>query len=71
MSVSQGVRTVLVTCLIAAVAFAVTPAGAAPTFSEQVIAGGSVPLGVAPSQTKPEMDGRHIVYEYVPGFELA
>lgn len=68
MSRSRSGRILLVACLIT-VALAATPAGAAPTFSETLIAGGSSLIGPAPVQVEPEMDGRHIVYEYTPGFD--
>lgn len=70
MSLAQGIRIVLAACLAAAVGVVTTPAGAAPSFSERLVAGGSVSVGIAPVQARPEMDGRYIAYEHTPGIDL-
>jgi len=66
MSRSRSGRVLLVACLISAVARGAAPAAAAPTFSEALVAGGSVPVGLAPIESNPEMDGRHIAFEVTP-----
>ncbi|MDZ4179721.1 MAG: cell wall-binding repeat-containing protein [Coriobacteriia bacterium] len=67
---SRFVTGVAVACVLSVVVLPGSPAlVAAPMFSETVVAGGSG-IGIAPTQTNPEMDGRYIVYDYTPGFVL-
>ncbi len=66
MSGYRSGRVILVACLLAAVGVGAAPAGAVPFFSETLIVGGSVPVGLAPVEANPEMDGRHVVYEATP-----